>query len=323
MRRRGASTVPGGNRNQSGVFRPPPRATHALSVLTLQVILSGVLLGGLYACMAIGFSIVWGVTNIINLAHGSMIIIGAYITWMLWTRFGIDPFLLVPVASAALFVLGYLLYRVLLHRVAVASLFMTLILTFGLDRVLVNINLELFSADVRAITLPYADRVLELGEIRLPYIRIAVFCMALLLTFMLHLFMNHTRVGQGIRATAQNARAANVLGIDTRRVYAITFGIGAAMAGAAGSLIAMVYSFTPVTGDSLTMKAFVIVVLGGLGSMHGAIIAGIVLGVAENIVSGLISPGYRDAVSFFLLLAILVVRPRGVFGSRYLADAKI
>ena len=292
-------------------------------MLTLQVILSGVLLGGLYACMAIGFSIVWGVTNIINLAHGSMIIIGAYITWMLWTRFGIDPFLLVPVAGAVLFVLGYLLYRVLLHRVAVASLFMTLILTFGLDRVLVNINLELFSADVRAITLPYADRVLELGEIRLPYIRIAVFCVALLLTFLLHLFMNHTRVGQGIRATAQNARAANVLGIDTRRVYAITFGIGAAMAGAAGSLIAMVYSFTPVTGDSLTMKAFVIVVLGGLGSMHGAIIAGIVLGVAENIVSGLISPGYRDAVSFFLLLAILVVRPRGVFGSRYLADAKI
>ena len=292
-------------------------------MLTLQVILSGVLLGGLYACMAIGFSIVWGVTNIINLAHGSMIIIGAYITWMLWTRFGIDPFLLVPVAGAVLFVLGYLLYRVLLHRVAVASLFMTLILTFGLDRVLVNINLEVFSADVRAITLPYADRVLELGEIRLPYIRIAVFCMALLLTFLLHLFMNHTRVGQGIRATAQNARAANVLGIDTRRVYAITFGIGAAMAGAAGSLIAMVYSFTPVTGDSLTMKAFVIVVLGGLGSMHGAIIAGIVLGVAENIVSGLVSPGYRDAVSFFLLLAILVVRPRGVFGSRYLADAKI
>ena len=292
-------------------------------MLTLQVVLSGILLGGLYACMAIGFSIVWGVTNLINLAHGSMIIIGAYITWMLWTKFAIDPFLLVPVAAAFLFVFGFLLYRVLLHRVARTSLFMTLILTFGLDRLLVNINLQLFSADVRAITLPYADKVLQLGEIRLPYIRIAVFGVALLLTLLLHLFINHTRTGQSIRATAQNARAANVLGIDTRRVYAITFGIGAAMAGAAGALIAMVYSFTPVTGDSLTMKAFVIVVLGGLGSMHGAIIAGILLGVAENIVSGLIAPGYRDAVSFFLLLVILLTRPRGLFGNRYLADAKI
>jgi len=292
-------------------------------MLTLQVVLSGILLGGLYACMAIGFSIVWGVTNLINLAHGSMIIIGAYITWLLWTKFAIDPFLLVPVAAAFLFVFGFLLYRVLLHRVARTSLFMTLILTFGLDRLLVNINLQLFSADVRAITLPYADKVLQLGEIRLPYIRIAVFGVALLLTLLLHLFINHTRTGQSIRATAQNARAANVLGIDTRRVYAITFGIGAAMAGAAGALIAMVYSFTPVTGDSLTMKAFVIVVLGGLGSMHGAIIAAILLGVAENIVSGLIAPGYRDAVSFFLLLVILLTRPRGLFGNRYLADAKI
>ena len=292
-------------------------------MLTLQVVLSGILLGGLYACMAIGFSIVWGVTNIINLAHGSMIIIGAYITWLLWSTFGIDPFLLIPVAGAALFVIGYALYRFLLHRVAATSLFMTLILTFGLDRVLVNINLELFSADVRGITLEYSGYALDLGGIRLPYIRIAVFCMALLLTFMLHLFMNHTRTGQSIRATSQNMRAASVLGIDTARVYAITFGIGAAMAGAAGSLIAMLYSFTPVTGDSLTMKAFVIVVLGGLGSMHGAIVAGIVLGVAENIVSGMVAPGYRDAVSFFLLLVILMVRPRGIFGNRYLADAKL
>jgi branched-chain amino acid transport system permease protein len=140
---------------------------------------------------------------------------------------------------------------------------------------------------------------------------------------LLHLFMNHTQAGQSIRATAQNARAASVLGIDTRRVYAITFGLGAAMAGAAGSLIAMVYSFTPVTGDALTMKAFVIVVLGGLGSMYGALAAGILLGVAENVVSGLIAPGFRDAVSFFLLLAILLIRPRGLFGNRYRADAKV
>ena len=292
-------------------------------MLALEVILSGVLLGGLYACMAIGFSVIWGVTNLINLAHGSMIIIGAYIAWLLATRWTIDPFLLVPVAGAALFAFGYLLQRLLLNRVLRTSLFMTLVLTFGLNMLLVNINLELFSADVRSITMPYADVALELGDVRVPYVRIAVFGVALLLTFALHLFMNHTRIGHAIRATAQNVRAANVLGIDTRHTYAVAFGLGAAMAGATGALVAIIYSFSPVTGDSFTLKAFVIVALGGLGSIHGAIVAGTVLGVTENLISGLGAPGYRDAVSFFLLVAILVLRPRGLFGNRYRADAKL
>jgi branched-chain amino acid transport system permease protein len=292
-------------------------------VLALEVIVGGVLLGGLYACMAIGFSVIWGVTNLINLAHGSMIIIGAYITWLLVNRTGIDPFLLVPVAGAALFLFGYALQRLLLNRVLRSSLFMTLILTFGLNMLLVNINLELFSADVRSITMPYADRALELGGMRVAYTRIAVFAVALFLTLALHLFMEHTRTGQAIRATAQNARAANVLGIDTREIYAIAFGIGAAMAGAAGALVAILYSFSPVSGDSFTMKAFVIVALGGLGSIHGAIVAGIFLGVTENLVSGLGVPGYRDAVSFIVLVGMLLVRPRGLFGNRYRVDAKI
>ena len=292
-------------------------------MLIIEVVLTGILLGGLYACMAIGFSVIWGVTNLINLAHGSMIIIGAYITWLLTTHTGIDPFLTVPASAAALFVFGYLLQRILFNRVLGTTLFMTLILTFGLDMVLINTNLALFSADVRSITVPYSSLALEFGGIRLPYTRLMVFGMALLLTLMLHVFMNHTRMGYAIRATAQNARAASVLGIDPRHIYACAFGIGAAMAGAAGALMTVLYSFSPVTGDSLTMKAFVVVVLGGLGSMHGAIVAGILLGVTENVVSGLLAPGYRDAVSFFLLVLVLLLRPRGLFGNRYLADARI
>ena len=292
-------------------------------MLIVEVVLTGILLGGLYACMAIGFSVIWGVTNLINLAHGSMMIIGAYITWLLATHTGIDPFLTLLVSAAALFVFGYLLRRFLFNRVLGTTLFMTLILTFGLDMVLINTNLALFSADVRSITVPYSSLALEFGGIRLPYTRLIVFAIALLLTLLLHLFMNHTRTGYAIRATAQNARAASVLGIDPRHVYACAFGIGAAMAGAAGSLMTVLYSFSPVTGDSLTMKAFVVVVLGGLGSMHGAIVAGILLGVTENIVSGLLAPGYRDAVSFLLLVVVLLFRPRGLFGNRYLADARI
>jgi branched-chain amino acid transport system permease protein len=292
-------------------------------MLTLQVVLSGVLLGGLYACMALGFSLIWGVTNLINLAHGTMIVMGAYITWLLVTHTGVDPFLTVPVAAAALFLLGYQIQRFLLNRAMRTTLFMTLILTFGLDMVLVNINLALFTADVRSITMPYADSALRIGEIRLPYTRLGVFAFALALTLALYLFLTHTRTGQAIRATGQNARAARVLGIDTARVYAMTFAIGAALAGATGALVAILYSFSPVVGGSMTMKAFVVVVLGGLGSIRGAIVAGIMLGVAENVVSGLLVPGYRDAVSFVLLVLILVLRPRGIFGNRYLADARI
>lgn len=292
-------------------------------MLTLEFVISGVLLGGLYACMAIGFSVIWGVTNLINLAHGSMIIMGAYITWALVTNAGFDPFATLPISAAALFVFGYLLQRILLNRVIRVSLFLTLVLTFGLNMILVNVLLALYSADVRSITTPYAAHAFEIAGIRVPYTRLTVFVIALVLTGLLHLFMNHTRIGSAIRATAQNERAAKTLGIETRHTYAVAFGLGAALAGAAGTLMAVLYSFSPVTGDSFTMKSFVIVLLGGLGSIHGAIVAAIVLGVAENLVSGLIAPALRDMVSFLLLLVILVSRPRGLFGHHYLADAKI
>lgn len=292
-------------------------------MLAVEVILSGVLLGGLYACMAMGFSVIWGVTNLINLAHGSMIIVGAYVTWILTTQTGIDPFLTLPGSATVLFALGYLLQRLLLNRVIRVSLFMTLVFTFGLNMVLVNVNLQLFSADVRSITMPYAGAALEIGSIRLPYTRIAVFALALALTGLLHVFMTRTRIGNAIRATAQNERAAAVLGIHRPHIYAVAFGVGAALAGAAGTLMAVLYSFSPVTGDSFTMKSFVIVLLGGLGSVPGVIAAAMLLAVAENLVSALLAPGLRDAVSFLLLLAILVLRPRGLFGHRYLADPKV
>ncbi len=291
-------------------------------MLMLQLVLSGILLGGLYACMAIGFSVIWGVTGLMNLAHGSMILMGAYLTWWLHTATGIDPFLTLPLSAVALFVMGLALQRWVLERVIRASMFMTLVLTFGLNMLLVNILLHLFSADVRAVTMPYSSTALELGGIRLTWPRIAVFVLALALTALLHLFMSRTRAGNAIRAVAQNPRAAATLGIDVRRVRAQAFGIGAALAGAAGTLMAALYSFSPISGDSFTMKSFVIVLLGGLGSMAGAIAAAVVLGVCENLVSGLGAPGLRDAVSFVMLLAILLARPRGLFGARQAGEAR-
>lgn len=283
-------------------------------MLFTQVVLNGVLLGGLYACMAISFSLIWGVMNIINLAHGSMMLMGAYVTFQLHRRFGIDPILSIPFSALVLFGFGYLLQRIVLNRVVHTSIFLTLVLTFGLDMLLINVNIALFTADVRSITMWYSGLALDIGGVRLAYTRIIVFVLALAMTFGLHLLLKHSRAGRAIRATSQNARAARVMGVDIPHTYAITFGLGAAMAGATGSLIAVVYTFSPVIGDTFTLKSFVVVILGGLGNMFGAIFAGIFLGVSENIVAGFIDPGYRDVISFWLLISVLLLRPSGFLG---------
>jgi len=291
-------------------------------MLFLQVLINGVLLGGVYGCAAIGFSVIWGVMNLINLAHGSMIILGAYITYLITTASGVDPFFTVPVSGLALFLLGFLIQKYLINLVIGGSVFMTLILTFGLNMALINANLLLFSADLRAVTTSYAGLGWEIGSIRVPYTRMGVFVFALALTLMLSLIMNRTRLGNAIKATSFDKDAASLTGVDIDKVYAITFGIGACMAGMAGSLISMLYSFSPVLGDAFTMKSFVVVVLGGLGSIPGAIVGGLILGIAENFASVLIEPGYKDAISFILLVAILVLRPRGIMGKQFFAEVK-
>jgi branched-chain amino acid transport system permease protein len=287
-----------------------------------QVIANGILLGGLYACVSIGFSIVWGVMNLINLAHGSMIVLGAYITYVVGTNFGLDPFLTIPVSGAALFLLGYALQRYLLNLIVRASVFMTLIFTFGLDMLLINVMLTVFTADVRSIPLAYAQQTFNVFGLTLPFGRLIVFAVAVALTVGLSLFLDRTRTGRAIKATSFDQDAAALAGIDIDRIYALTFAIGCMMAGMAGSLVAVIYSFSPVMGDTLTMKSFVVVVLGGLGSVPGAILGGILLGVVENTASYLLDPGYRDAIGFGLLILVLVLRPQGLLGKRFFAEVK-
>jgi branched-chain amino acid transport system permease protein len=289
-------------------------------VTLLQVVANGILLGGLYACMAIGFSVIWGVMNIINLAHGSMVVLGAYLTYVLTTQFGIDPFLTLPVSAVALFVLGYVLQRYLINRVVQASVFLTLILTFGLDMVLTNAHVAVFTSDVRSLNPSYAGSGLSLGEIHLPYTRLAVFVIAVALTLALALFMKRSKTGSAIKATSFDVEAAQLAGVNTPRIYAITFGIGAMMAGVAGSLVAVVFTFSPASGAAFTTKAFVVVVLGGLGSVPGAIVGGVLLGVTENVTSLVLDPGYRNAVGFLLVLVVLVWLKRGIVGKRFYAE---
>ena len=199
---------------------------------------------------------------------------------------------------------------------------MTLIATFGIDMVLINIMLRLFTADIRSVSTSYSGMGIDLDGIKIPYTRLAVFVVAILLTMALHFFMNRTRLGNAIKATSFDRDAAALAGIDVKKIYSITFAMGAGMAGIAGALLALVYPFSPVVGDGLTMKSFVVVILGGLGSIPGAIAAGIVLGVTENLASLLIDAGYRDAISFLLLVTILVLRPQGIFGKAFYAEVK-
>jgi len=291
-------------------------------VLLSQALVNGILLGGLYACIAVGFSLMWGVMNLINLAHGSFVLLGAYLTATMNEILGIDPFLALPATAGALFLFGLVLQQHVINRVIEESVFTSLIFTFGLNMLMVNLLLLVFTADIRGITMPYASLGWRFGTVHIPYTRVAVFIVAVLLTTSLALFTNRTRLGRAIRATSFDVDAARLVGIDVGRVYAVTFAIGAGLAGAAGSLIAVVLAFSPVLGDTYTMKAFVVVVLGGLGSIPGALVAGLVLGIAENFASVLIDPGYRDTVSFALLLLVLVLSPRGLLGKRFYAEIR-
>jgi branched-chain amino acid transport system permease protein len=291
-------------------------------VLILQLVINGVLVGALYTCVALGFSIVWGVMNLINLAHGTMIMAGAYVSFVLFTTLGLDPFLSIPVAATVLFGVGYALERYVLSLVLGGSTFLTLILTFGLDILLVNVLLALFTADTRSLALTYPRAGLSYGRVIVPYVRLGLFAAAVLLTSLLHLFLTHTKLGNAIRATSFNRESASLVGVATDRIFALTFGIGAAMAGATGALVAVTYSFSPVLGGAFTLKAFVVVVLGGLGSVPGALLGGLALGVAEHVSTVLVGPGYQEAISFLVLLIVLVLRPAGFLGKRFYAEVR-
>jgi branched-chain amino acid transport system permease protein len=260
--------------------------------------------------------------NVVNLAYGSMIMLGAYVCWLAVQQLGLPLPLAVLLAAATLFCFGYVLQRALLNRLAERSVFMTLIFTFGLNMALINLNLLLFSADVRSLPDVFGRASLALAGFNLPWARASIFLVAMAMTIGLHLLLNRTRLGNAIKATSFDADAARLSGIDVPHIYGLTFAIGGAIAGVTGSLVATTYSFSPFAGESYTMKSFVVVVLGGLGSIPGAIIGGIILGIVENLASLFLDSGYRDAVGFLLLLLVLIARPHGLMGKRFFAELK-
>jgi branched-chain amino acid transport system permease protein len=282
--------------------------------LFTQVFVSGILLGGLYAVMALGLALVWGVLNIVNLAHGAFIMLGAYISWYLYTWAHIDPFVGLPITAAIMFVVGYALQRGLLNLVVRAPMFNTLLITFGLEVVLTYLAQIAFSADFRTINPPYAGNSWQIGQVTVPVVRFFAFLVAIVLTIGMWIFLLRTRLGRAIRATAQNLVAARLYGVEPRHLYAMTFGLGLALAGAAGGLYGTVSQVNPYIGGTLTAKSFAISIIGGLDNPLGVIVGGLFLGVVESLTQLYIGPTYGDVASFGILVLVLIVRPSGLLG---------
>lgn len=285
-------------------------------MLILQVLVNGLVLGGLYACIAVGFSLVWGVLNIINILHGSLIVIGSYVAYFAYTYLGIHPFLAVTIAAVVLFVFGYLIQAGIINRVVTAPVLTTLTLTFGLELLVNNSLLVAFKADYRRVILENPLGVLDMGGILVPLDRLATMVLALLLTGLLYWVLNASRIGRAIVAVRMDREAASLMGVKVERIYAITFGLGAVMAGAAGSMMSVIFPISPLNSIPFLGKAFVICVLGGLGSVAGAMVGGLALGVIESFGGLIFGPEHAMTLSFVLLILLLVFRPVGIMGKK-------
>ena len=282
--------------------------------LIWQVLLNGIFLGGLYALMALGLALVWGVLNIVNLAHGAFIMLGAYACYYLYTGAHVDPFAALPLAMAMLFLLGYLIQRYVLNLIVRSAMFNTLLITFGIDVVLTYVAQIAFSADFRTINPPYAGNNFQLLGATVPTVQLLTFVVAIAVTVALSTFLFRAKMGRAIRATAQNLSAARLYGVDPRTLYAFTFGLGAALAGAAGGLYGLVSQVNPYIGAPLTAKSFAIAIIGGLDNPLGVIVGGLFLGIVESFTALYVGPTYTSVASFGILVLVLIVRPTGILG---------
>ena len=279
----------------------------AAPILNLQLLLDGLFIGAIFALAAYGMALVWGVMNVKNLAQGDFVIMGGYIAWWLST-FGLHPILALPVAVVFMFCFGWLVYRLIIARVVGRDMFISLLATFGLAIFLQQVLNLMFGPEVRIAESGFETRSLFDGLLTVADTKVVAFVLTGLLATAVVLFMTHSRMGQAIRATAQDARAAKVMGIDTERVYAFTYALNAAICGAAGVLISMIWVIQPFYGITYSIRAFVIVTAAGLGNLPGVIIAGLSLGVAEQFSGFVLGAEFQQATVVGLLVLILIFR---------------
>ena len=283
-------------------------------VLFFQSVLSGVLVGGVYALIGIGLTLIFGVMRVINFAHGELVMLGMYATWILFTRLGWDPYLSILVVAPLLFLWGAGLQSVVVNRVLGALPQNQILLTIGLGLVMSNAVMLKYTSDYRILTTSYSSSSWRLLGLSVSEPLLFSFVVTVAITAALAVFLLRTDTGQAIRATAQDREAAQLMGINVQRMSVLAFGLGSALAGTAGALVSPTYYIFPQVGSAFTLKAFVIVVLGGMGSVAGATLGGILIGVTESLAAVYVASGLKELVVFVLFLALLVVRPSGLLG---------
>ena len=280
----------------------------------VQSVVSGALTGSLYAMIGVGLTVVFGVMRIINLAHGEMVMLGMFGAYWGQARWHLDPFLSILLWAPLMFLAGMAIYRFLLRKIVPGGELNTLLYTAGLSLLVANVALLAWSGDYRTISLSYGAEPVRPFGISIAVPLLVAFALAYALTAALWLFLTRTDLGRAIRATSQSPEAAILMGIDVDRVATFTFGLGTALAAAAGVLLAPSLYLYPTVGELLIVKCFVIVVLGGLGSIPGAIAGGVLLGVVESLGAVYVSSTYKDGIGFVIFLAVLLYRPTGLFG---------
>ena len=275
----------------------------------LQAIVNGILLGGFYALMGMGQNIIFGVMKIVNFCHGEMLMVGMYLTYMLYTYAGIDPYLALPLVALIMFFLGAVIQHTLITPSLKTKSFTNLLfLTVGLGLLLSNGALVLFGSDYKSIRTSYSQTTIPIGPVSVALPRLISFCVLIVVTIALFTFLKYSTVGKQIRAVSQNPVGAEVCGINVKRIYLLTYGLGIALAGIAGCLLTQFYSIFPTAGAGVGFRALIVVVVGGLGSIPGAFFAGILLGLLEQMSALFISPSYSDMIVFITFIVILVVR---------------
>lgn len=273
-----------------------------------QLVLDGLLAGAVFALAAYGLALVWGVMNIINVAQGEFVILGGYVTYTLYDKFNLNPLWTVPVAFAVLYVLGWLLYKAIIYRLVDRDLFTSLLATFGISILMQQLMNQLFGADVVGADAGLGSAIFADGNIVIAKIKFVSFTLAIICGVLMVFVLKRSRLGQAIRATAQDARAARIMGVDTDRVYAATFALNAGICGVAGALVAMTWVIHPFIGLIYTVRSFMIVIIAGLGNLAAVVLSGLGLGALENVAGFVLGAEFQAAFVFGLLVVILVLR---------------
>jgi branched-chain amino acid transport system permease protein len=283
----------------------------------LDALVSGVLLGGLFAVTALGLSLVFGVMRMVNIVHGELIVLGAYLSLELVQHGGLDPIVTIVVVAPVLFLIAVPVHRFLLEPLMARGPEPAMLTTFALSVIAQNVFILIWSGDTRSLRASYATSSVQLLGVRVPALYAISFGIALVLCGSVHLMMQRTGLGREIRASSEDASAAAALGVDVRRVHVFVYGLAAACAAVGGVLVGMTFDFTPTSGLTYLLTGFVVVVLGGLGSVKGAFLGAIMLGVIESAGASFFGDGYRDFVGFVAFLIVLSLRPQGFFGRVY------